>query len=216
MYNDSSEIDQQADNIPYNIQLFPNEDPGYLSSVLDAQTSDHLVNATNEVLEKTPNHPSSTTKNETSVNQLTRSVSSATTGARQSTTSMLGNIRNKFRNSGMGEAERPINSQPKPRDQEAPSSKVTPADDIRKYTAVLKTIVFSPDNLIPLLSGDNALRAVAASRPNVSKDIVSQQQRHQVKESADTYCDTTGVNTNLKEAGEVIATGIKVFVDRGM
>lgn len=65
------------------------------------------------------------------------------------------------------------------------------------------------------LAGDNALRAVAASRPNTSRDVVSQAQRTEVKESADTYCDTTGVNTNLREIGVLAGSGLKVYVDNG-
>lgn len=53
-------------------------------------------------------------------------------------------------------------------------------------------------------TGDNALRAVAASRPDMSKDIVSEPQRSVVRESGDAYCDLTGVKTDLTEAGEMI------------
>jgi hypothetical protein len=82
--------------------------------------------------------------------------------------------------------------------------------------------------------GDNALRAVAASRPDMSRDIVSEPQRSVVRESGDTYCDLTGVKTNLTAAGEyrdnasliqgrintgilgqVSGTQIRLFVSRG-
>lgn len=50
---------------------------------------------------------------------------------------------------------------------------------------------------------EGALRAIAASRPNASKsDIISEPAATMVKESADTYCDTSGVKTNLTQAGE--------------
>jgi len=49
---------------------------------------------------------------------------------------------------------------------------------------------------------DGALKAVAASRPNTSKsDIISEPSERMVKESGDTYCDNTGVKTNLIPAG---------------
>lgn len=56
--------------------------------------------------------------------------------------------------------------------------------------------------------GDNALRAVAASRPDMSKDIVSEPQRSIVRESGETYCDLSGVKTNLTAAGEYLAVTI--------
>lgn len=46
------------------------------------------------------------------------------------------------------------------------------------------------------------MRAVAASRPDMSRDIVSEPQRSVVRESGDAYCDLTGVKTNLTAAGE--------------
>jgi hypothetical protein len=49
---------------------------------------------------------------------------------------------------------------------------------------------------------EGAMRAVAASRPNASKaDIISEPSERMVKESADTYCDNTGVKTNLIALG---------------
>lgn len=48
------------------------------------------------------------------------------------------------------------------------------------------------------------MRAVAASRPDMSKDIVSEPQRSIVRESGDAYCDLTGVKTDLTAAGELL------------
>jgi hypothetical protein len=62
---------------------------------------------------------------------------------------------------------------------------------------------------------DGALKAVAASRPNRSKsDIISEPSERMVKESGDTYCDNTGVKTNLIPAGQAPG-GLGLFVSRG-
>jgi hypothetical protein len=56
---------------------------------------------------------------------------------------------------------------------------------------------------------DGALKAVAASRPNTSKsDIISEPSERMVKESGDTYCDNTGVKTNLLPAGGQLHSSI--------
>lgn len=65
--------------------------------------------------------------------------------------------------------------------------------------------------LIIRFTGDNALRAVAASRPDMSRDIVSEPQRSTVRESGDTYCDLTGVKTDLTSAGMSIFAVLVVF-----
>ncbi|KAN0064579.1 hypothetical protein ACQY0O_002207 [Thecaphora frezii] len=57
----------------------------------------------------------------------------------------------------------------------------------------------------------NVLRAIQASRPDASSTIKSQAQQTEIREASNTYCDTTGIQTNLKLAGEV--AGMKVFLD---
>ena len=63
---------------------------------------------------------------------------------------------------------------------------------------------------------DGALKAIAASRPNRSKsDIISEPSERMVKESGDTYCDNTGVKTNLIPAGQAPGTTLGLYVSRG-
>ncbi len=53
----------------------------------------------------------------------------------------------------------------------------------------------------------SAIRAVQASRSNTAREIVSQNRQTYVKESADTYCDLSGVKSDLVAAGEWRAEG---------
>jgi hypothetical protein len=84
---------------------------------------------------------------------------------------------------------------------------VTPFANIRQY----QISAFAPTYADIQSTGDNALRAVAASRPDMSKDIVSEPQRSVVRESGDAYCDLTGVKTDLTAAGEFSFTFFRRF-----
>ncbi|EPQ29355.1 uncharacterized protein PFL1_03110 [Pseudozyma flocculosa PF-1] len=57
----------------------------------------------------------------------------------------------------------------------------------------------------------NVLRAIQASRPDASSTIKSQAQQTEIREASNTYCDTTGIETDLRLAGEV--AGMKVFLN---
>ena len=56
----------------------------------------------------------------------------------------------------------------------------------------------------------NVLRAIAASRPDASSQIKSEAQTSTVEEARQTYCDTTGISTDLRLAG--VVAGMNVFL----
>ncbi|KAJ9116283.1 hypothetical protein QFC22_004723 [Naganishia vaughanmartiniae] len=174
--------------------LFPNQDPRHLASVLDSQQSNHLVNATNALLQQDGGRRPSTSSKRDSA-ELKRSPSIASSSTKLSGTTLMNSLRQKFKpgsgtstasSSQQGPGSLPqgegLGQMPSPGQNQ--SSEVTPFANIR----------------------DNALRAVAASRPDMSRDIVSEPQRSTVRESGDTYCDLTGVKTDLTSAGTTHGT----------
>ncbi|CDZ96200.1 Transcription factor Opi1 [Phaffia rhodozyma] len=182
-------------------ELFPDCDPLEIQRRLRAQTENHLVNATNELLEKSypkratnshskvqsPSSESSLSKSPSSSSGLTRSPS--TSGPKGFFSSFKSGLK---KPSVKETVSTPIPAVHRQIGQTEPrTSIVTPTKDIRS----------------------NVEKAVNASRGNRSSTLISKQQTVPVQETKD-FCDTTGVNTNLVFVGNDDKSKLQFYADK--
>ncbi|CAO1635090.1 unnamed protein product [Sympodiomycopsis kandeliae] len=211
------------------LKLFPDADQRYVEDMLKKQKSSHLEAATNELLEK--GYP-----RERDVKEKESGLQKAGQGSALSPTSgdpVLGgpqpitaggggaagggffsSFRNRFKRpeglSSLASGTSSIEREPGPPggfDGQVSDN----AGALVRGGAKESTSAPPPDQPSSLESiRRNVLSAISASRPDHSSSIVSQAEQSQVKEANSTYCDNTGVATDLQLAGEV--SGMRVFV----
>ncbi|KDN42420.1 hypothetical protein K437DRAFT_257910 [Tilletiaria anomala UBC 951] len=192
--------------------MFPDAEPAHLDAILRAQKDSHLQNATNTLLNTPyPRKPEGMMPGP-----------QATAHERDSDhQGFLSSWRSRFMQSrkpnepysslaaGTSSIER-SGSVPGGWGSEGSLNAVAAAGRSQGVTCPPRLPAQS-DVVTPMANiKNNVIKAVQASRPDASESIQSEAQVQEVREASSSYCDVTGVATDLRLAGEI--EGMRFFL----